>query len=265
MRTNKDTHIDEATKQAWDSNWRDTSIDKIMEIFEYPRVKENLEIFTSCLPKDKRVLEGGCGLGPYLITLKKMGYDMVGVDYNVPPLAKIAEYEGSIPLACANVERLPFTSSSFGAYMSLGVIEHFTEGPVKAIKEAARVLEAGGYFIVKVPRTTVFERLSYPLTIIRKNKTIRKLLGRTPAEDHYWEQRFKIKELASVLEKNGFKVERTIPVDQEHGLMCLSGIFRDKSSYDGPNRLCVIATGICKKIMPWLSAPGVVFVCRKQG
>lgn len=263
MKTVKDHNVDQATKEAWNENWEGTSISRIMEIFSYPRVRENMDIFLSCLPKGKKVLEGGCGLGPYLIKLKGMGYDMVGVDYNVPPLVRIAEYEKTIPLACADVEHLPFPDSSFGAYMSLGVIEHFTEGPEKAIKEAARVLESGGHFIVKVPRTTVFERLSFPLTILKKNKTIRKLIGKRPAEEHYWEQRFRTGELASTLEKSGFRVERIIPVDQEHGLISFSGIFRDKASYDGPNGLCLAATKWCKRYIPWLSAPGVVFVCRK--
>lgn len=263
MRAEKDAHIDEATKHAWDANWRDTSVERIMEIFSYPRVRENMDIFLSCLPKGKRVLEGGCGLGPYLIRLKSLGYDMVGVDYNVPPLQRIAGYDRSILLACADVQGLPFVDSSFGAYMSLGVIEHFTEGPEKAIREAYRVLEPGGHFIVKVPRTTIFERLSFPLTFITKHKTIRKMFGKPPADDHYWEQRFNTTELASVLEKNGFKVEKILPVDQEHGLIAFSSVFRDKKSYDGPNGLCLAATKWCKRFIPWLSAPGVVFVCRK--
>lgn len=263
MRTEKNHHIDDATKDAWDRNWKGVSMERVMEIFEYPRVKENVELFVSSLPKGKKILEGGCGLAPYVIHFSRLGYEMVGVDYNTAPLERAASFKKDLRLCTADVELLPFKDNSFGGYLSLGVIEHFTGGPEKAIREARRVLEPGGCFVVKVPRATIFDRAVYPLTLVKKNRTIRKLFGRAPAEAHYWEQHFKVSELKGLLENNGFLVERIVPIDHEHGLMSFSGIFRDKSSYDGPNGLCLAATGFCKKFMPWLSAPGVVFVCRK--
>lgn len=263
MRAKKDEHIDENTKKAWEENWQGITFSQIMEIFEYPRVKENIGIFLSYLPKGKKILEGGCGLAPYVIYLKSLGFDIIGVDYNEEPLKKAREFEPGIDLRCGDVEALPFPDRYFGAYLSLGVIEHFTEGPQKAIKEAARVLETGGVFIVKVPRTTIFERLAFPFTLIKKNNVIRKLLGKCPLEGHYWEQRFRTGELKSVLEASCFSVDRIIPVDQEHGLISFSGIFRDRTTYDGPNKLCLKVTKWCKKLIPWLSAPGVIFICRK--
>lgn len=264
MRSQKDERIDLSTKKAWEENWQGVGLARIMEIFEYPRVKENIGIFLSFLPRGKRILEGGCGLAPYVIYLRRMGYDVIGVDYNEEPLRKAREFEPGIDLRCGNVEKLPFPDGHFGGYLSLGVIEHFTEGPQKAVLEAFRVLEPGGVFIVKVPRTTIFEMVSLPVTVIKNNRFVRKILGKTPPEEHYWEQRFSVGELRSVLERSGFSVEKIIPVDQEHALMVFSGIFRDKSTYDGPSRLCVSATKWCKKLMPWLSAPGVVFICRKN-
>lgn len=263
MRARKDKHTDEITKKAWAQNWDSVPLSRIMEIFEYPRVKENVELFLSCLPKGKKILEGGCGLAPYVIHLKRMGYDIIGVDYNEEPLKRAREFEKDLDLRCGNVEELPFSDGYFGGYLSLGVIEHFTEGPEKAIREAARVLETGGVFVVKVPRTTIFERISFPLTMLKKNKTIRKFLGKSPGEDHYWEQRFETEELRALLEKAGFEVGRIVPVDQEHGLLAFSSIFRSKDTYDGPNELCLSLTRWCKRFIPWLAAPGVVFICRK--
>jgi SAM-dependent methyltransferase len=51
----------------------------------------------------------------------------------------------------ADVLRLPLADNSVSAYLSMGVVEHFEEGPGQALREAARVLKAGGVALVSVP------------------------------------------------------------------------------------------------------------------
>ncbi|MDP8299903.1 MAG: methyltransferase domain-containing protein [Candidatus Tantalella remota] len=263
MRTREDKNIDAATKKAWEENWKDVSVADIMEIFEYPRVKRHMEIYQKHLPRDKKIMEGGCGMGPYLIRLRELGYDVVGVDYNESSFDKIREVAPGIPLQQADVRELPFPDGHFGGYLSLGVIEHFTEGPQGAIAEAGRVLEAGGCFIVKVPRRTIFARISAPITFLKNSSVVRRFSGKGPKES-YWEQYFKVDELTSVLEENGFKVIEVIPVDHEHGLMSFCSIFRDKRSYDGPNKMGITLAGVCERFMPWMAAPEMIFICEKK-
>ncbi|MFH1837580.1 MAG: class I SAM-dependent methyltransferase [Candidatus Omnitrophota bacterium] len=263
MRVKKDDSIDKITKKAWENNWENISISEIMEIFEYPRVKQHLDIYLKYLPKDKKIIEGGCGLGPYLIKLKELGYDVVGVDYNKEPLDKIREYDPDIPLFCSDIQVLPFSNEYFGGYLSLGVIEHFTEGPERSIKEARRVLGKGGYFIVKVPQSSIFEKISYPFILLKKNKIIRRMFGKNPKEI-YWEQHFKVRELSGMIKKNGFDIVEMIPIDHEHALMSFCGVFRDKNKYDGANEAGVAVSKICQRYLPWLTAAEVIYVCRKK-
>lgn len=262
MRTTNNVQQDIATRKAWDENWEDISIQQILEIFEYPRVKKHIEIFKHYLPKDKKILEGGCGLGPYLIYFKELNYDIMGIDYNHSPLVKILDYNRSIPLVCADVLNIPFSDNFFGAYLSLGVIEHFSCGPEPAIKEAYRVLESGGYFIVNVPRFSIFHKLKFPLTYLKKSIWLRKIFKK-PLVNYYWEQYLKISELADIIKNNNFEIIKIFPVDHEHALLASFYMFRDKNTYDGANSLGITLAALFEKYMPWSTAAATIMICRK--
>src|SRR3989338_1045379 len=146
-----DSVTDLTTKQAWENNWRDISIADVLQIFAYDRVKKQMAHFTRVLPKGEKMLEGGCGLGPYLIRLRQLGYDVEGIDYNEGPIRKLLAYDPALPVKVGDVTAVPYPDGTFGGYLSLGVIEHFAEGPEKAIREAHRVLKPGGVFVVAVP------------------------------------------------------------------------------------------------------------------
>ncbi len=263
MKTKKDIRLDNETKRAWDENWRDVGVKEALESLNYPRVQCHIEIFKPFMPKDGKILEGGCGIGTYLIHFKNLGYDIIGADYNVDPLRKISRYDGSIPLYCADVRNLPFGDNSFKAYLSLGVIEHFSEGPDSAIAEANRVLSRGGHFIVHVPRSSILQKIMFPTNALKRSGILRKFFKKEP-KHYYWEQYFKTKELADLLKKHGFEIVRLIPADHEHSLMTFCSFFRDKKSYDGPNKYGTMLGNFCKAHMPWITASGLIIICRKN-
>ena len=262
MRTITNVQQDIATKKAWDENWKGINTQQILEIFEYPRVKKQIEIFKSYLPKNKRILEGGCGPGPYLVYFRGLNYNIIGLDYNYDPLVKISNYNARIPVVCADVLNIPFSNNSFGAYLSLGVIEHFTGGPEPAIKEAHRVLETGGYFIISVPRFSIFHKLKFPVRFLNRAKWLRRIFKKPPT-DYYWEQYFKISELAGAVKRNNLEIIKIFPVDHAHALLAAFSIFRDKSAYDGVNGLGIALARFLEKYMPWSTAAAIIMICRK--
>jgi SAM-dependent methyltransferase len=255
-------NIEADTKKAWEVNWQPHEIENILEIFRYPRVKKQLAIYLKYLPKKEKVLEGGCGLGPYLIYLHNAGFDIIGVDYNEEPLKKIKAYDAAIKVSVMDVRRLLFKEETFGGYLSLGVIEHFPEGPYKAINEAYRVLKKGGIFIVQVPIRNIFLNLKYPLELLKRNKLLRKIFGKKE-KVYYWQQYFKSKDLQEILNNAGFGVEEVIPMDHEHSIINFSGFFRDKRSYDGANTLGIRLSQFCERYLKWLTAANMIIVCRK--
>ena len=50
--------IDQQTKKAWEKNWESIRMEDVLGIFEYVRVKKQMEIFTRVLPKPGKILEG---------------------------------------------------------------------------------------------------------------------------------------------------------------------------------------------------------------
>ncbi|OGW79353.1 MAG: hypothetical protein A3G33_03160 [Omnitrophica bacterium RIFCSPLOWO2_12_FULL_44_17] len=263
MKTIKDESTDSITKIAWEKNWDSISIDEILEIFSYPRVKKQMEIFLKELPLNEPILEGGCGLAPYLIRLRQMGYDVRGIDYNEAPIKKVLAYDPTLPVQTGDVTRIPYPDRSFGAYLSLGVLEHFTEGPHQAIREANRVLKPEGVFIVGVPRYHLFMFLTAPIRFLKRNNFLRKLFHK-PLDTHYWEQYFKKKELVAILSEENFEVTDIIPLDHSHAVVSFSDFFRDKNRFDEANSLGLWLGNFCAKYLPWRTAAQMIFICRKK-
>lgn len=263
MRTVKDEKTDAVTKKAWERNWEDISMNEIMEIFSYHRVKKQMEIFTRVLPKNEKILEGGCGLAPYLIRLRQLGFDVEGIDYNEAPLKKAHSFDPLLPLKTGDVNAIPYPDNHFGGYISLGVIEHFTEGPLQAVREACRVLKKNGVFVLMVPQNHFFMRLTAPLRALKRNKALRRLLKK-PEDTYYWEQYFKRQELVPLLEREGFRIQEIHAMDHSHSFVSFSNFFRDKNTFDEASPLALKLGAWTEKHCPWLFACQLLIIGIKK-
>lgn len=107
------------------------------------------------LPKGSKILEGGSGVGNYMVSLSKMGHHVYGIEID-PERVKIARgylKEYAIDPTRAKVGdllKIPYPDNSFDAVFCHGVIEHI-EDSEKAVKEIARVLKKGGHAMISVP------------------------------------------------------------------------------------------------------------------
>ena len=116
-----------------------------------PDFDQFLALLRAYLPSESRVLDGGCGLGTVVAVLKRAGHECVGIDF-VPELIEFARRASpGLDLRVGDVESLDFPDASFDCYVSLGVIEHFIEGPARAIAEGRRILREGGLAVFEVP------------------------------------------------------------------------------------------------------------------
>lgn len=252
---------DRKTRISWDENWHDIPMDSVMEIFDYPRVKEQMGYFLKYIKKDSTILEGGCGLAPYVIRFADMGYNIIGLDYNISPLKKAMGYR-KVRLLAANVDRLPFRDEVFDHYLSLGVIEHFAKGPEAAIKEAYRILKPGGYFLCQVPARNIYRFFDMPLRLFKRNKFVRAVFGKAQ-QNHYWEQYFGKKQLRKMLEKSGFDTREVISFSHSHALIASFPFLRKKGSYDAASDLAIKLASVLKRIFPGITAGENLFVARK--
>lgn len=112
-------------------------------------------IFSFLKPKKgERMIDLGCGIGLYTLTLKKKGYDIEGVDLDKNKIKKanyISKKTGiNAKFSVADIAHLPFKNNEFDKVIFSDVLEHIKEDTA-ALKEIARVLKPNGRLIITVP------------------------------------------------------------------------------------------------------------------
>jgi ubiquinone/menaquinone biosynthesis C-methylase UbiE len=108
-------------------------------------------------PKDKEILDVGCGLGGNSVYFSLNGFKVTAVDnqsYDNEVLKNAiasAKDKGAVVKFClADAHCLPFKDASFHVVRLDSVLEHL-EKPEVAIMECRRVMKSGGYLFVNFP------------------------------------------------------------------------------------------------------------------
>lgn len=84
-----------------------------------------------------RVLDIGCGFGPYGRALRADGYDWMGAEIKASDCAELARL--GLPHVQVDGQRLPFDDQSFDAAMCIEVLEHVPD-PASFLVELRRVI-----------------------------------------------------------------------------------------------------------------------------
>ena len=137
--------------EFWAAQWKSTDYRRFLERYENGYLGEFARVFPKYLPKDRLILEAGCGRGQYVYALQRLGYRVVGVDFSAELVARVKEAKAAVNVVVGDVRALDFEDRSLGAYISLGVVEHFWDGMGGILSEARRVLEDAGVLLLSVP------------------------------------------------------------------------------------------------------------------
>jgi SAM-dependent methyltransferase len=137
--------------EFWSNLWNSTHYDRFLRIYERGFLGEFDSVFRKYLPKTAPIVEAGCGRAQYVAALKSLGYDVIGVDFASDLVEAVRRVRPDMPVRKGDVRCLDVPDGSFGAYVSLGVIEHFWEDGSAILREAHRVLESGGLLLASVP------------------------------------------------------------------------------------------------------------------
>lgn len=110
-----------------------------------------LPVMRRWFPAGAHLVEAGCGTGKYCVALRQRGYRMTGIDYSRAGIAVLKRVAPAASVVIGSVLRMPFADGEFAGALSLGVVEHFQEGPKAALAELARVVRPGGRLFLTVP------------------------------------------------------------------------------------------------------------------
>ncbi len=189
---------------SWANRFKDEDIEKTALSGSSDYISSYLKRY---LPKNSPILEGGCGIGKYVIAFRNLGYDMRGVDFSSELVKRMKEYDSELSVEVADIKRLPFPNEYFGCYLSAGVLEHFEYDIFLPIYEARRVLKRNGLFLITIPFVNVIRRF------IKYRK-----------KEVFSEYYFSKKSISEILKVSGFKVEKIYPINFLWGE--LGGFFR---------------------------------------
>lgn len=157
-----------------------------------------------------RVLEAGCGSGRILRHFHEHGWDIVGMDYVAPGLAKLARADASLRLLQADMRRLPFADGSFQCVLAFGLYHGIEAGLELALAETRRVLAPGGVLCASFRTDNLQNRLIDWHAAQREGAAGRDADGQ--AEEgplRFHKLNLTRWEYAGLLAKAGFRVERT--------------------------------------------------------
>ena len=221
------------------------------------------KLFLLHLPKEEKILEAGCGLGAWVVYLTERGYNIDGIDHDVRVIERLKTWRPSLAVSQGDICRLLYADDSLGAYISLGVMEHFEAGCREAMAEARRVLKPGGLLFFTVPMENAFRKiLAHPLRTLY-------LLWRKSKGDaiHFAEYRYTRREVEDLLRENGFEPIFTdwddfVPKEMSLGLWADFPQLHGRKLYrlNGAGKLLARTMNSMSR---WLLASGVFCLARK--
>ena len=247
----------------WQRYWEKRKIKQELEFCETDAL---LPIFKKVIRTPAVILEAGCGLGKWVIYFRRYGYSIIGLDGSLYCLKRIKKHDNLVPLIGGDVNHLPLGDNSVDIYVSLGVMEHFENGPKQALEEAHRVLKKGGLIILEVPCLNFIRRVILPFKKIYR--AWRKISKSQPENYYFCEYRYSRRELELLLKNSGFEILFTRPKDdllpsRSIGLWLDSPLVRAKGEEDAKHELNMGGEFLSKVLnfaSPWISCACVVCV-----
>jgi SAM-dependent methyltransferase len=231
--------------EIWDDMWKRRTIELELEACEIETPPR--ELFLTYLSKKDRIIDAGCGFAKWVIYLHRRGYKIVGIDNNKLAISKLKEFDSTIHVEMGDILNIKYPDNSFDAYISMGIVEHFEEGPQAPLNEAYRLLKPGALIFVSVPTVNIIRNIIrrplrniinyFPGSLMALKKgwseskpkaifdaivslvpdkvkiILAERVKKRKLYCHFTEYRYTRGELENFLRQSGFEIIKTIPHD----------------------------------------------------
>ena len=216
---------------TWTNAWKGITPKSEIQMWDFYGLRQWILKY---MPRHGKSVEAGCGLGRYVFYLSQLGLDIEGIDFSEPTILYLnkwkKEHDLHADFKTGDVTNLPYMDNSLSGYISLGVVEHFIEGPHRPLREAYRVLRLGGIAIITTPS------ISFNVFIQKAKKAIKNqiktvLRYKQPQEAffQYWYRPGKLKKF---VEGAGLSVVRYSGADLLYAF-CERGCFTGENLREG--------------------------------
>jgi ubiquinone/menaquinone biosynthesis C-methylase UbiE len=168
-------------------------------------------------PRHGKVIEAGCGLGRYVFYLNRLGVNIDGLDFENEILENLNTWKKEkgfeeVNFIEGDVTKLPYKDNFLSGYISLGVVEHFIDGPHAPLKEAYRVLRPGGIAIITTPSVSWY--IFYRDILKRGLKNlIKKVIGKKIVKSEFFQYWYRPKKLKTFVKASGLFISRAVGAD----------------------------------------------------
>jgi SAM-dependent methyltransferase len=220
-------------------------------------------LFERLLPKNGRILEAGCGIGRWVVWLRRKGYQVVGMDFSEEALHRVERHVPETPVARADLFAIPAAAATFDAILSLGVVEHAVGGPQPALQELRRVLKPDGLLLLSVPFNNLFRRAVFNHVL----RTAERIFRRRGRSVEFAEYRFDRREIEDFLRQAGFEphaffIDELQPPKSIGIAIDLAPLFGVPGRTWDLNRAGRAVRAACDALSPWLTAGCVLCAAR---
>lgn len=209
-------------KFDWDSNKlndfiKETENDKAVQISM--RIIDKYKQRTGTEP---HILEAGCGNGRVIAYLDINGYkNLHGIELNKDAVENFKSLWPHLDVRYGDIMNLPNDLKNHNIVLSYGVVEHFTDGPSRPLKQMYTDLNDNGLAIITVPilnrhRYKQYKKSRHPEKIWdKKTYPYYPLI----VNDEFFEYRFKLTEFQTECKNAGFKIIKSFPTGLEWGIL----------------------------------------------
>ena len=207
-----DAHEDETAfvEDYWTRVWEREggpkgAIERIPKTDEYRIMAPYLD----SLDPGARILDGGCGLGDWVLALAKRGFSVIGMDISRQIVSQLHARFPETSFVAGDIRATGFADKEFSTYYSWGAFEHFEAGPQDCLKEAWRILKPGGFLIISVPLDNLRQAVLGSLAKARAAET----------NLRFYQYRFTGAELGREISMAGFELLGIHPIHKRQGVL----------------------------------------------
>jgi ubiquinone/menaquinone biosynthesis C-methylase UbiE len=189
-------------KDYWTNQWSERLLDR--QIVSGPK-KAWWPILVDLLrsfANGDLIVEAGCGMGQYVYLVNQMGKRIIGVDVTEQALSNAKSVHPQLRLSLQDVRHLALADQTVELMISLGVVEHFEQGPDEVLAEAARVVRPGGRLFITVPFSNWYRRFREPIRRAKHRIFDQK-------DQTFYQYTFSQRWFCEKLSQHGFQTEKT--------------------------------------------------------